>query len=226
MASAADPDRPYPLVICPRCDAVTRGDRDCWLCHGPTQAGKPAPPDANPYAARPVDGSMTPDGRPNFSGGRGEGFWSDTTAHSNVAPNHFTWVLIAGVAIVIVGLAVVAPGLAILFGVLTTPALIRTALYVLRRRKHGIELSVVDKSLLFVTSVAALITALVTYVATFFVACFAVCFRMAGSNQMGSGGQRLGDWLSTIAWGIPLIAGVAVLAILWWPRKIRSPTTK
>ena len=155
--------------FCPACQARLENERECWLCHHRLTNAELANP-VSPYA-----GSLD----------------SVVDAESGHSPNPYAppppvsesglavsieWILIGGLIVVLGFLTAIAPGLGILLFIVIAPALIRTAVVVARKQRHGADVSVGEKSIMFFASMAAVVTACAAAGAAFAVTCVATCF--------------------------------------------------
>lgn len=197
-------------VRCGHCDAVTPAGRPCWLCHQPTTDAVPVDVNENPYTAALVDGPPM-----NASTDWASPYRPPAPIGQTAIANRFTWVLLAGLILVIVVLAVAAPGLAVAVAIVAAPALLRTAIVVLSRRRRGIELSRSEKSLMFFASTAGVLVALIATGGAFFIACVAVCFGAIAMESTGSAGGWSLDALIYIAIIFSGLVGLGTLFLLW-----------
>lgn len=185
---------------CPSCQAELTNVAQCWLCRhrltAAEQARQSEPPimaelAANPYQPPPTIGDTVP-------------------------ADCFILVLLVGLILVFGVLVSIAPGFGILMAVFTAPALIRTAVVILRKRGQGKVLSGGEKSLLFLASIAAVVTAGVAATTAFAITCVASCFGLMvwQAKTRGNMDQALMAMLA-VSVVVGLLTGGIVLLLLW-----------
>ena len=200
------------LCYCPICQAQIEPGKPCWLCQGastdenvftrPLENAQPAP--VVPAGSRQPE-SDNPYATPTPIG---------DTPGAPVA----SFVLIVGLVIVLGALTVAAPGLGILLSLIVTPALIRTAVVVGRRRRaRNQDLSAGEKSTLFFASFAGVLLAAGAAAVAFGITCAATCFGIIALES--GGGSRAVESLIFAALALSAIAGLSAggytLYLLW-----------
>ncbi|MEM9827581.1 MAG: hypothetical protein AAF958_13400 [Planctomycetota bacterium] len=212
-------------VWCPRCDAITPVGVPCWLCQADTTNGRPATVDTSGSTAGATGGTNANPVNP-YTASLAEvpeqtGLPAGMYPYRPPAPvqdlavaNQFTWVLLAGILLVVGVLWIAAPGLAITVAIVSAPALIRTAMIVLNRRNRGIEISRVEKSVLFLGSAAGVVVALVASGVAFFAACVAICFGVL-AGEIGGAGRFNESMISGGALIFAGFVGIGTLFLLW-----------
>ena len=195
-------------VICPVCQAVTAIGQACWLCHSELPMTMSRDPDDSDQASPVMATLVNPYSPP-------------VPLEEAERSSYPIMVLIIGLAIVITALAFVAPGLAVLIGVLIAPALVRTAVLVGRKSNAGVEVSIGEKSVVFLASLAGVIAACVTAVSAFLIACTATCFGLLAISNSSGGGRTAEQWIPVLLIGSALLGLAAGGWLLWrlWRRK-------
>ncbi len=194
-------------LSCPACQAELTNASQCWLCRhqltAAEQARQSEPPivaelATNPYQPPPPIGDTVP-------------------------ADYFIVVLLVGLILVFGVLVSIAPGFGILLAVLTAPALIRTAVVITRKRSQGKVLSGGEKSLLFLASIAAVVTAGVAATTAFAITCVASCFGLMiwQAKTKGNVDQALTAMLATSV-VVGLLTGVIVLLLLWRRKHVNA----
>jgi hypothetical protein len=112
--------------------------------------------------------------------------------------------------IVLASLTIVAPGLGILLFIAVAPALIRTAIVVgKRKRLENRDVSVSEKSVLFVASFAGVVAAAGAAAVAFGVTCVATCFGVVAVGG-AAGGGRVMDTLFIAALVLSCVIGLSM----------------
>lgn len=180
-------------VVCPHCQATTAANQPCWLCHG------------------------------RVSGGEGQDTLTMHDAYAPPPPVDIAdgyqsavvgIVLVIGVLVVCAAMFQVAPGLAFWIAVLSTPALIRTTVVIMRKERSGEPISTSEKSMLFLASVGGVIVACIASGAAFFIACTASCFGLIAISSTG-GSDEMAWILLAGSVLFSLVAGGFVLYLMW-----------
>jgi hypothetical protein len=121
-----------------------------------------------------------------------------------------TAVLVVGLIVVLVALTVAAPGLGILLIIVVAPALIRTAVVVAKKRHwDGKDVSLGEKSTLFLASFAGVLAAAVAAAVAFAVTCVASCFGLMVVAEGGGSTSRM-ESLFGLALLLATVLGLAV----------------
>jgi hypothetical protein len=187
---------------CPKCQAEMTSRDHCWLCHNELTVKEEggivfggSESTVNPYSP-PVP--------PAPVGESSEGALAMV-------------LLVVGLVIVMVGLIVIAPGFGILLAIGVTPALVRTAVVVSRRRRSGEAISTGEKSVLFLSSLAAVVTAGVAALAAFGITCAASCFGIIALEATGSSSAQTGFFFVSlfVSSVIGITGGVYTLNRFW-----------
>jgi hypothetical protein len=123
--------------------------------------------------------------------------------------------LIIALIAVCLGVAREAPGLGIALGVVSTPALVRTVFAARRRESTGRPMSVGEKFVAFLGSIAVVVTLCAASGAAFVAICFPIGLASFSTSRGGGGGVA-------IAFTLGIVAGLVVIFFLarrLWPRK-------
>lgn len=204
------------LRYCPVCHARVEPGKPCWLCKSvdtgdnvftqPLEnAGRVQ---AVPSASRQFD-SENPFAPPTPIG---------ETPGASIA----SVVLIGGLMIVLASLMIVAPGLGILLSIVVAPALIRTAVVVGRRRRvENRDVSVSEKSALFMASFAGVLVAAGAAAVAFGVTCVATCFGVMAVGGASGGGRALDTlFIAALVMSCVIGLGMGGFTLYWlWRRK-------
>jgi hypothetical protein len=188
---------------CPACAAaVGAGDSRCWLCNKPLAAD-----------ARAGDTTAS---RKDIATG-----WTFSLS---------TLMLIVTLFAVTLGIAGLDPllgndglglGLAIVFAMLITPAMVRTSLASVRRRREGRAMPFAEKLLVLLSSVGIMVATVAAACAAFCATCFGALFGSMAAGAPGYEPLFWGLWLG-IPLGVVLGLLVTFLMLRWlWPRKER-----
>ncbi len=177
-------------TTCAQCGAsnTVRSDR-CWLCHA----------------------ALSPAGQVAAAGSLGD---SPFAAVHQEAQRTFTLsslFLVMTLIAVCLGVLVQAPGLGVPLAVLSAPALIRTVWVRSKRKTRGQPMTVWDKALVFLGSLAIVATIAASAAGAFVGICFSLGWVAFGVNSQGLFALA---WLLGIGGGL-LIAGL-LFRWLWW----------
>lgn len=172
------------VSYCPVCHAQVESGKPCWLCKS-VESGEDAL--ARPLANADRAQAVPPVSRqPNSQNPYAPPTPIGETAGASVV----SIVLVVGVIIVLASLTVAAPGLGILLLIVVAPALIRTAVVVGRRKRlDNRDLSVSEKSALFMASFAGVLAAAGAAAVAFGLTCFATCFGVLAVGETAGGGR-------------------------------------
>lgn len=178
------------VSYCPICQARVEPGKPCWLCRSTLSGQATADISRPPRSENPYE-PPTPIG--------------DAPGASVVSI-----VLVIGVIIVLVALTVAAPGLGILLLMVVAPALIRTAVVVARRRRlENRDVSVGEKSVLFMASIAGVFAAAGAAAVAFGVTCAATCFGLIAVAEASGGGAGM-DSLFIAAMALSALIGLGI----------------
>jgi len=211
-------------IACPACQAELGNQRICWLCrHVLTDAE--VEQQRNPYT-HPLATAIAAESGP------AEPLVSIENPYLPPPPvgdsrvsGPIEWILIGGLILVLIFLIAAAPGLGILVAIVTTPALVRTAVVVSRKQRHGAVVSVGEKSVVFFASMAAVVTASVAAGAAFAITCVATCFGLLfleSAAPRSSISQQAFPVLLGLAGLIGLVSGGLTLYALWRRKDARA----
>jgi hypothetical protein len=170
--------------ICPHCGAELASDHaDCWLCHN----NLPAPSEGDrppPVPAR----------------------------HAEPAGSGLSSLLLFLLLVVILGGTIAAiPGLGIVMTIIAIPALIRTAIVTMQRRRHGEFVSAGDQAGHFMLTVSIVFASCIAIAITFAIAFLGSCL------VTGDRFENLGIWvmagsLAAVATAVAIIFFLVSLA--------------
>ena len=172
------------VSYCPVCHAQVEPGKSCWLCRSVTSGENVfARPLENAGRARAIPSVSRPYSSENP-------FAPPTPIGETPGASVASLVLVVGVIIVLVSLTVAAPGLGILLLIVVTPALIRPAVVVGRRKRlDNRDLSVSEKSALFMASFAGVLAAAGAAAMAFGLTCFATCIGVLAVGDTAGGGR-------------------------------------
>lgn len=202
MSSEPDSMAPPPAgePLCPHCGATnsTPAAARCWLCHGELTLGV--------ATGQSAAGGRQPRRR---------------VRPANSTGDNPAWAVFGVLALLLaIGLALDAPGILVVLLALLTPALIRTVVASARARPRDGPPNVLTTVGVFFSSVGIVAMVGLAAVAAFFGTCFVVCFGGMALGELNQG--RLGEWIWPAAFGISLLAGLAVAVLLFrrlWPER-------
>ena len=191
---------------------MTSDAQYCVVCHAPVEPGKPcwlckSMEAGENVFAQPLQGASlgTNASHPQQDDNP---YATPTPIGDSPTASAFSIVLVVGVIIVLVALTVAAPGLGILLAIIVAPAVIRTAVVAARHRQvRQQDLSVSEKSTLFLASFGGALLAATAAGVAFGVTCAATCFGVLAVGGT-SGNGNLVSTLFIAALGLSCIVGL------------------
>jgi hypothetical protein len=192
------------VSYCPVCNARVEPGKPCWLC-------KSVASGENVFA-RPLEHAGRAQVAPSTSRqlDSENPFAPPTPIGETPGASLASIVLVVGLMIVLASLTIAAPGLGILLFIAVTPALIRTAIVVgKRKRLENRDVSVSEKSVLFVASFAGVVAAAGAAAVAFGVTCVATCFGVVAVSGAAGGGRAM-DSLFVAALVLSCVIGLGM----------------